>query len=53
MEHFVIVVNGCKPLTIITKHSILDAKAVLDRPLVFSKKVPILKPDNNKNCYIS
>ena len=29
MERFVIIVNGWKPLTIITKHSILDAAAVL------------------------
>ena len=33
MEHFVIVVNGWKPLTIITKRSILDVAAVLDPPL--------------------
>ena len=33
MERFVIIVNGCKPLTIITKRSILDAAAVLDPPL--------------------
>ena len=34
MEHFVIIVNGWKPLTIITKSSILDVAAVLDPPLV-------------------
>ena len=34
MERFVIIVNGWKPLTIITKHSILDAAAVLDPPLI-------------------
>ena len=34
MERFVIIVNGWKPLTIITKHSILDGAAVLDPPLV-------------------
>ena len=35
IEHFVIiVVNGWKPLTIITKSSILDAAAVLDPPLL-------------------
>ena len=28
-----IIVNGWKPLTIITKHSILDVAAVLDPPL--------------------
>ena len=34
MECFVIIVNGWKPLTIVTKHSILDAAAALDPPLV-------------------
>ena len=33
MEHFEIIVNGWKPLTIITKSSILDVAAVLDPPL--------------------
>ena len=33
MEFFVIIVNGWKPLTIITKCSILDVAAVLDPPL--------------------
>ena len=33
MEHFVIIVKGWKPLTIITKRSILDVVAVLDPPL--------------------
>ena len=33
MEHFVIIVNGFQPLTIITKHSILDDAAALDPPL--------------------
>ena len=33
IEHLVIIVNGWKPLTIITKHSILDIAAVLDPPL--------------------
>ena len=36
MEHFVIIVNGWKPLTIITKSSILDVAAVLGPPLVMS-----------------
>ena len=31
---FVIIVNGFQPLTIITKHSILDAAASLDLPLM-------------------
>ena len=34
IEHFVIIVNGWKPLTIITKRSILDVAAVLDPPLM-------------------
>ena len=33
MEHFVIIVNGWKPLTVITKCSILDVAAALDPPL--------------------
>ena len=33
MERFVIIVNDCKPLTIIAKCSILDVAAVLDPPL--------------------
>ena len=34
MERFVVIVNGWKPLTIITKHSILDVAAVLDPPMM-------------------
>ena len=34
MEHFVIIVNGWKPLTIITTRSILDVAAALDSPLM-------------------
>ena len=33
MEHFMIIVNDWKPLTINTKSSILDVAAVLDPPL--------------------
>ena len=33
MERFVIIVNGWKPLTIITKRSILNVAAALDPPL--------------------
>ena len=33
MECFVIIVNGWKPLTIITKRSVLDVAAALDPPL--------------------
>ena len=38
MERFVIIVNGWKPLTVITKRSILDVAAVLDR-LWFSNQI--------------
>ena len=31
-----IIVNGFQPLTIITKHSILDVAAVQDPPLAFA-----------------
>ena len=34
MERFVIIVKGWKPLTIITKRSILDVTAALDLPLI-------------------
>ena len=34
MECFVIIVNGFQPLTVITKHFILDVAAVLDPPLI-------------------
>ena len=33
VERFVIIVNGWKPVTIITKRSILDVAAILDPPL--------------------
>ena len=39
MEHFVIIVNGFQPLTIIPKSSILDVAAALDSPLASNKKV--------------
>ena len=40
MERVVIIVNGWKPLTIITKHSILDVAEPLDSPLhIFRKMV--------------
>ena len=41
MELFVIIVNGWRPLTIITKSSILDDAPVLDPPLLVS-----IKPDS-------
>ena len=36
MERFVIIANRFQPLTIITKHSILDVAATLDPPLTQS-----------------
>ena len=39
VELFVIIVNGWKPLTIITKSSILNVAAVLDPLLVLPLKV--------------
>ena len=39
MEYFVIIVNGFQPLTIITKHSILDVAAALDPPLIHHNRV--------------
>ena len=38
MERFVIIINGLQPLTIITKHSILNVAAALDPPLTSSPK---------------
>ena len=38
MERFVIIVNGWKPSTIITKRPILDVAAVLDLPLILPNK---------------
>ena len=38
MECFVIIVNGWKPLTIITKHSILDVAAAPDPLLMIFNK---------------
>ena len=35
MEHLVTIVNGCKPLFVITKRSILDVAAVLDPPVTY------------------
>ena len=41
IEHFVIIVHGFQPLTIITKCSILDVAAVLDPPLLVTLKEEI------------
>ena len=54
MEHFVIIVNGRKPLSIITKHSILDVAVVLDPPLTRGSyetcsKLTIMAPERHQN----
>ena len=41
MESFVIIINGWKLLTIITKSSILDVAVVLDLPFTSHRTVPI------------
>ena len=41
MERFVIIVNGFKPLTIITKHFILDVAAALNPPVVRANLYPL------------
>ena len=48
MECFVIIVNGWKPLTIITKHSILDVAAALDPP-VNTSQTQVFNPNNYKD----
>ena len=51
MERFVILVNGCKPLTVITKRFILVVAAVLGPPLEHIGILPLtkkqVKPKNN------
>ena len=47
MERFVIIINGLQPLTIITKHSILNVAAVVDPPL--SK---VNEKTNLDHCYL-
>ena len=54
MECFVIIVNGWKPLTIITKHSILGVAAALDPPLnitQYSKAGCSLPMLISQSCY--
>ena len=43
VELFVIIVNGWKPLTIITKSSTLDVAAVLDPPLTSNEIIVFIK----------
>ena len=47
IERFVIIINGLQPLTIITKHSILNVAAVVDPPL--SK---VNEKTNLDHCYL-
>ena len=49
MERFVIIVNGWKPLTIITKCSILDVAAVLDPPLLLFVDSPFIKESKKRH----
>ena len=46
MERFVIIVKGSKPLTIITKRSILDVAVALDSPPSFKKLISSSKNTN-------
>ena len=51
MQCFVIIVNGSKPLTIITKHSILDVAAALDPPLaLFDQIVRFVASNLRQQC---
>ena len=43
MECFVILVNNCEPLTIVTKCSILDIAAALDPPLGRKNLLQLIK----------
>ena len=44
MDNFVIIVDGWKPLTIITKSPILDVTAVLDPPLIEAMVIEYKNP---------
>ena len=53
VEHFVIIVNGWKPLTIIAKSSTLDVAAVLDPPLSpLSSKNNLKKRNFTDNLFV-
>ena len=54
MKHFVIIVNGWKPLTIITKSSILDVAAVLGPPLyiLFQPNVMELNKNSHQKYFV-
>ena len=48
------IVDGWKPLIIITKSSILDVAAVLDRSLVINKRVKkVNKKEKGKLCHLT
>ena len=52
IERFVIIVNGWKPLTIITKCFMLDVAAALDPPLHISQDDAILYCKFRQLCFI-
>ena len=53
VERFVIIANGWKPLTIITKLSILDVAAVLDPSLIVNVSKNITSSINSPNHFWS
>ena len=50
MERFVIIVNGFQALTIITKRSLLDVRAVLDPPLL--RAATLSKRDSGTGVFL-
>ena len=53
IERFVIIVNGWKPLTTITKCSILDVAAVLDPPLITIINIPYyVRKFSKEKCFM-
>ena len=53
IECFVIIVNGWKPLTTITKRSILDVAAVLDPPLFTIINIPYyIRKFSKEKCFM-
>ena len=47
MEHFVIIVNGWKPLTIVTKYSILDVATALEFNKIGAKVMILMSGIND------
>ena len=54
MKHFVIIVNGWKPFTIITKSSILDVAAVLGTYffILFQSNVMELNKNSHQKYFV-